>query len=70
MKTLIAILALTLAGCATQYAAHQNDPDFHKAYAECDLESMKVTGTDSMDIAWNQGAYMGKCLRHKGYKKY
>jgi uncharacterized lipoprotein YajG len=69
MKTILAITLLALAGCATpaQQSRYNNDPQYRAAYQQCDLESMKVSGSSSSDRAWNQGAYMAKCMQYKGY---
>lgn len=69
MKPTLLIGLLLLTGCATPYASHQGDAQFQADYAQCDMEKMMVTGSDSMDIAWNRGAYMAKCMKAKGYTR-
>lgn len=76
MKTLL--LALLLTGCATEYVNPYIDgqysskniearSNYNRAKAECELEAMKVGGSNLGEQIANEEIYKNKCLKLKGY---
>lgn len=78
MKTTILLSAILLTGCATGYVNPYLDGEhssknieqrnqYQKDYALCELEAMKVGGSNLGEQLANELIYKQKCMKIKGY---
>jgi hypothetical protein len=77
MKTTI-LLATLLTGCATEYVNPYLDGqhssknieargNYQRDYAQCELDAMKVGGSNLGEQLANELIYKQKCMKLKGY---